>query len=140
VRAQYEEYSAIPAYSGILFDRKSGQIRVVSLTEEQADHARYVNGITADIRAAFKAGTGRTLSKRNSLLLYVQMTKDYAGAVLSMIEIRANPMRDAYWEAHPEIDTYYNKTPKTDQDWQAGDWTSSIMRWAQPYMEPPTSA
>ncbi|NLF17699.1 MAG: hypothetical protein GX595_10645, partial [Lentisphaerae bacterium] len=25
VRAQYEEYSAIPAYSGILFDRKSGQ-------------------------------------------------------------------------------------------------------------------
>jgi len=129
VQAAYERYQEIPAYTGVLWDRKNNRMRMMRITESQYQHARYVSGIVDDVRSAYKMATGRTLAQRDALILYVQMSKDYRGAVLAMIQMQENPQRDWYWQAHPELEDYYKKT--SAEPW--GDET--IMRWMEPYVE-----
>ena len=50
------------------------------------------------------------------------LTNDIEGAIMSLVQVRKNPERDRYWDAHPLLDEYYNKTvPITDptEYWQS---------------------
>jgi N12 class adenine-specific DNA methylase/adenine-specific DNA methylase len=135
IREQYAEYEKIPAYTGILYNPKTGRYQVLSLTEQQADRIAYVRGVVSDMRATYKDMTGKTLDAKRALLYYAQWSGDIEGAMMSLIETRKNPQRDYYWEAHPELADYYRKTEPDDINILTDEpYVSPITKWAQAYV------
>jgi hypothetical protein len=135
IREQYAEYEKIPAYTGIRYNPKTGRYQVLALTEQQADRIAYVRGVVSDMRATYKDMTGRTLNERQALAYYAQWRGDIEGAALSLIETRKNPERDYYWETHPELADYYDKTEPDDINILTDEpYVSPITKWAQAYV------
>jgi hypothetical protein len=100
VQAQqlYQEYMTIPRY--------------LWLSNIEADEARAAKQRITLIRESFILPGFQKLTERQAVLLYFLMTNDAKGAVLSMIPLRRNPDRTAFWEDNPLLAMYYS-----DETW-----------------------
>ena len=118
VQKQYEAYTALPGYTAMMWDGRINAPRYLTVTDAQAERIQQVQ---AEI-AMIKSVAPRKITDQQAVILYALLTNDIEGAIMSLVKVRKNPERDRYWDAHPLLDEYYNKTvPVSDPTdyWQS---------------------
>ncbi len=106
VQKQYEAYTAIPGYTAMMWDGRINAPRYITITDAQASRIQQAQQEIALIKDV----APRKITDKQAIILYALLTNDIEGAIMSLVQVRKNPERDRYWDAHPLLDEYYDKS------------------------------